>query len=132
MNLKPSASLWNYIQNFSKYLWSFEAPFAPYLPIVWLGPSPSPRPKTWFGPKENTKLSLHTHQPLLPPHKLFYQFQRTWEAQSQLVRAACVHCHGTKCPLLTAFLSLSFFFFCITYFSPRRGYRRVLKCCMGF
>ena len=25
------------------------------------------------------------------------------------VRAACVLCHGTKCPLLTAFFSLSFF-----------------------
>ena len=36
-----------------------------------------------------------------------------------LVRAACVRCHGTKCPLLTAFfLSLLFSY---TYFSPRRG-----------
>ena len=26
-----------------------------------------------------------------------------------LVRAACVRCHGTKCPLLTAFSSLSSF-----------------------
>ena len=25
------------------------------------------------------------------------------EQKSQLVRVACVHCHGTKCPLLTAF-----------------------------
>ena len=36
-----------------------------------------------------------------------------------LVRAACVRCHGTKCPLLTVF----FLFLCFsyTYFSPRRG-----------
>ena len=37
--------------------------------------------------------------------------------------------HGSKCPLLMAFFSLSFF--CLGYFSPRRGYCRVLKFCMG-
>ena len=41
----------------------------------------------------------------------------------------CMRCHGTKCPLLTA---VSFFFFLPGYFSPRRGYRRVPKVCMGF
>ena len=47
----------------------------------------------------------------------------------QLARAACMRCHGTKCSLLTAFLfsSLSHI-----YFSPRRGYRRVLQFCMEF
>ena len=41
-----------------------------------------------------------------------------------------MHCHGTKCPLLTA----CFFFlsFSLRYFSPGRGYRRVLKFCGGF
>ena len=29
--------------------------------IVRLGPSQSPRPRAWFGPKENTKMGLHTH-----------------------------------------------------------------------
>ena len=28
--------------------------------IVQLGPSTSPRPKAWFGPKQNTKFGLHT------------------------------------------------------------------------
>ena len=36
----------------------------------------------------------------------------------KLVRAACMRCHGTKCPLITAFFSLS---------PHRRGYRRVLN-----
>jgi hypothetical protein len=48
-----------------------------------------------------------------------------------LAGAACVRCHGTKCPLLTAF----FLFLCsstCTYFSPRMGYRMVPKFCMGF
>ena len=36
-----------------------------------------------------------------------------------LVRAACVRCHGTKCPLFFLSFSLSF---CFGYFSPRRGY----------
>ena len=52
-----------------------------------------------------------------------------------LVRAACMRCHGTKCPLLKAvfFSSLSLFLFSAwVYFSPRRGYRRVLKFCIGF
>ena len=47
-----------------------------------------------------------------------------------LARAACARCHITKCPILTAFffsLSLS-----RSYFSPRRGYHRVPKFCMGF
>ena len=48
-----------------------------------------------------------------------------------LVRAACVRCHATKCPLLTAFFSLSLFFRGC-YFSPRRSYRRVPKFSMGF
>ena len=47
-----------------------------------------------------------------------------------LVRAACVCCHGTKCSLLKAlFLFLSFG---PGHFSPRRGYHRVLKFCIGF
>ena len=51
-----------------------------------------------------------------------------------LVRAGCVRCHGTKCPLLTVFFSLSFFlsFFSYTYFSPRRGNSRVPKFYVGF
>ena len=44
-----------------------------------------------------------------------------------LVRAACVRFHGTKWPLLTAF----FLFSLPGYFSPRGGYRRVKKFCMG-
>ena len=36
--------------------------------------------------------------------KLYRQFQATREAE--LVRAACVCCHGTKCPLLIAVFSL--------------------------
>jgi hypothetical protein len=32
--------------------------------FVRLGPSTSPRPRAWFGPKRNTKLGLHT---TLPP-----------------------------------------------------------------
>jgi hypothetical protein len=48
-----------------------------------------------------------------------------------LVRAACVRCHGAKCPLLTAFFPL-LNFFCFVYFSPRRGYHRVPKFCIGF
>ena len=44
------------------------------------------------------------------------------------LRAACVRCHETKCPLLMAFFSLSLL---PGYFSTRRGYRRVMKFCMG-
>ena len=52
-------------------------------------------------------------------HRKQYNFKK-------FVREACVRCHGTKCPLLTAFLFyLSLFSF--TYFSPKRGYRRVMK-----
>ena len=81
---------------------------------------------------------------------LRYWFERSASDQRSklLVRAACVHCHGTKCPLLMAFLVqaacmrchrtkclllsaffLVFFFisFRSTYFSFRRGYLRVLK-----
>ena len=47
-----------------------------------------------------------------------------------LVRLACVRCQGTKCPLLTAFFSLSLFSL-PGYFSPRRDYRMILKICMG-
>ena len=42
--------------------------------IVRLGPSLSPRPRAWFGPKENTKMGLHTHHPH-PPHKQEVQGQ---------------------------------------------------------
>jgi hypothetical protein len=45
-----------------------------------------------------------------------------------LVQVACVSCHGTKSPLFTFFSSSSL---CFTYFSPRRGYRRVTKYCIG-
>ena len=38
-----------------------------------------------------------------------------------LVRKACMRCHRSKCPLLMAFFSLSFF----------RGYGRFLKFCLG-
>ena len=48
----------------------------------------------------------------------------------QLVRSACMRCHGTKCLLLTEFFLL--LSLCLTYFSPRRGYHMVLKFCMGF
>ena len=48
-----------------------------------------------------------------------------------LVRVVACAVTETKCPLLTAlFLFLSFF--SPGYFSPRRGYRRVPKFCMGF
>ena len=50
--------------------------------------------------------------------------------QRKLIQAACVRCHRTKCPLLTA-LFLFFLSFSPGYFSPRRGYHRVSKC-MGF
>jgi hypothetical protein len=39
---------------------------AEFIVFVRLGPSPNPRPKA-FGPKQNTKLGLHTH----PPTKTF-------------------------------------------------------------
>ena len=45
-----------------------------------------------------------------------------------LARAACMRCHVTECPLLTA---LVLFLLQPGYFSPRRSYRRVLKFCMG-
>ena len=48
----------------------------------------------------------------------------------KLVWAACTRCHGTKCPLLTAFFLFSLFPR-LGYFSPRRSYRRVSKFCMG-
>jgi hypothetical protein len=48
-----------------------------------------------------------------------------------LVRAACMCCHWTKCPLLTVWFLL-LLSFRQGYFSPRRVYRRVLKFCMGF
>ena len=48
----------------------------------------------------------------------------------KLVRAACVRCHGTKCPLLTA---LFLFLFSPTLtFLPEGGYHRVPKFCTGF
>ena len=47
---------------------------------------------------------------------------------AKLARAACMRCHGTKCPL-TAFFFLSF---SRHYFSSRRSYRRVLKFYMCF
>ena len=52
----------------------------------------------------------------------------------QIIYGLLFFCHVesqfmcTFCTLLTA---LSFFF-SYTYFSPKRGYRRVLKFCMGF
>ena len=46
----------------------------------------------------------------------------------KLAQAACVRCNGTKCPLLTAISSSSLW---ESYFSPRRGYCRVPKFCMG-
>ena len=36
-----------------------------------------------------------------------------------LVRAACVRCHGTKCPLFMAFFSLSFFSLRLLLFSQK-------------
>jgi hypothetical protein len=50
----------------------------------------------------------------------------------KLARAACVRCHRTKCPLLTAFFSLlGSSWFSRMYFSHRRGYRRVPTFWMG-
>ena len=58
------------------------------------------------------------------------------KSSGELVLAASVRYHGTNCPLLTVFFSFSFFlsslFFCLGYISPRMGYRRVLKFCVGF
>ena len=47
----------------------------------------------------------------------------------KLFRAACVRCHGTKCPLLTAFV-LSLLSTRVTFL--RRGCPIVLKFCMGY
>ena len=44
-----------------------------------------------------------------------------------LVRAACVCCPGTKCPLLTAFFSLSLLSPTLNF--SKKGYRRVPKFC---
>ena len=46
--------------------------------------------------------------------------------------SGCMRCNGTKCPLLTALFSILSLFSPPGYFSPRRGYRRVPKFCMGF
>ena len=42
----------------------------------------------------------------------------------KLVQAACMRCHGIKCPLLTAFFS-SLSSFSPGYFPPRRGCPRL-------
>ena len=39
--------------------------YPPY--INWLGPSQSQRSRTWFEPKENTKMGVHTHHHHPPP-----------------------------------------------------------------
>ena len=62
------------------------------------------------------------------PSKNIYLCPCIWKMKVPLVRVACVHCHVTKFPLLTAFFSL--LSLCPFYFSPRRGYCRDLKCCM--
>ena len=52
----------------------------------------------------------------------------------ELVRVVVCAVTETKCPLLTALFSL-FSLLSLSppgYFSPRRGYRRVPKFCMGF
>ena len=61
-----------------------------YYDIVRLGPSLNPRPRAWFGPKENTKMGLHTHHHH-PPHKLFNHFQSTQEVQSQYIILVLVY-----------------------------------------
>ena len=66
-------------------------------------------------------------QLILPLHKKNDSMDGT---NCLLVQAVCVCCHRTKCPLLTAFFSLSSSL-CLRYFSPRRGKRRVPKFCMG-
>jgi hypothetical protein len=40
-------------------------------------------------------------------------------------------CHRTEYPRLTAFFLFLLLFFCFTYFSPRRGYRMVIKFAWG-
>ena len=89
-----------------------------HLYIVWLGPSPSLRPKVWFG----LKLGLHTHDYLNHHHK----------QHRILARAGCVRYLGTKCPLLMALFSLLSSLSSPGYFSPRRGYFTVPKFCVGF
>jgi hypothetical protein len=49
-----------------------------------------------------------------------------------LAQAACVRCHGTKCPLLMALFSFFLSLSPLGYFSPRRSYHRVLKFAWGF
>ena len=57
-------------------------------------------------------------------------------AEKILVRVVACAVTETKCPLLMAFFSLlsslSLSLSPPGYFSPRRGYRRVPKFCMGF
>ena len=73
-----------------------------------------------------TKLWLNHHH----HHSHCLSYQGCHFAINKLVLEACVGCHGTKCPLLTAFsLSLSF---SRRYFSPRRSNHGVPKFCMGF
>ena len=83
----------------------------------------------FLGNSPPSETAAHVEVPTVLKNKnkfYFYQWLK------KLIRAACLRCHETKCTLLTAFFFSFFLFLCYTYFSPRRGYRRVPKFCMGF
>ena len=67
------------VSSYQCSVWSWQEQWAMGT-FVRLGPSLSPRPRAWFGPKENTKQGLHTtHHP--PPHKFLLS---SAQAQAQL------------------------------------------------
>ena len=83
----------------------------------------------WFVPNvrlANTRLEQDKFCPVYAKHKRFEDSPISY--LTKLVQVVACAVTVTKCPLLTAL----FFFSPPGYFSPRRGYRRVLKFCMGF